>query len=315
MVSRVQVNGSLEFSEARLADTERLGPAVVAQALRLDRVRFGRAVQIEAAANNVMCQHAAFARHATLLLRYAQVILGDLLLAEPLTIAAAEPFTAPGQTAPMGESLIGTAPGEAKPCLVSLVGVDCSLLVLTDIDLSHCHFAGTHHLDQLRIEGSCRFASAPTGWIFGKAGHRPGTGCAGKQSPENTPGGRRRLTRLPGPRPLDVRATAATPRTGTTRCLVSPTAQGPRGRQERTRSGRLLLRRDGDAPPLDHNRHRRTGHLCSCTGSYPATHSAPPALLPSSPSSSPSPPRCSPPTASPAEPPTQAPGTGWIKPF
>ncbi len=165
----VQVNGNLELSEAQFAGCELLGPATVAQTLRLDRARFDHAVQIQAAAEGVMCQHATFTRHATVLLRYALVILDDVLSDEPLTVvAAAEPFNARGQTTPMDESLIGKPPGEAKARLVSLVGVDCSRLVLTDVDLSRCQFAGTYHLDQLRIEGDCRFASAPTGWIFAK---------------------------------------------------------------------------------------------------------------------------------------------------
>ncbi len=43
----------------------------------------------------------------------------------------------------MDESLIDKPPGEASPRLISLVGVDCSQLVLADIDLSQCcHLPG-----------------------------------------------------------------------------------------------------------------------------------------------------------------------------
>jgi hypothetical protein len=47
--------------------------------------------------------------------------------------------------------------------ITSLRGVDAAHLVLTDIDVSGCLFAGTIHLDQLRMEGSCTLADAPSG--------------------------------------------------------------------------------------------------------------------------------------------------------
>jgi len=41
--------------------------------------------------------------------------------------------------------------------------VDAAHLVLTDTDLSDCLFSGAFHLDQLRLEGRCTFASTPIG--------------------------------------------------------------------------------------------------------------------------------------------------------
>jgi hypothetical protein len=125
-------------------------------------------VQIEAAAKAAICNHATFTRHATLLLRYAMIVLDDVIVAEPMTVAATEPLSAPGQKKRMDETLVAIPPGEASPRLISLVGVDCSQLVVTDVDLSQCHFAGSLHLDQLRVEGACRFAEAPAGWTAAK---------------------------------------------------------------------------------------------------------------------------------------------------
>lgn len=45
--------------------------------------------------------------------------------------------------------------------LASLRGVDAAHLVLADVDLSGCLFAGTVHLDQLRLEGACTFDTIP----------------------------------------------------------------------------------------------------------------------------------------------------------
>ncbi len=43
-------------------------------------------------------------------------------------------------------------------------GADAAHLVLTDTDLADCLFTGAFHLDLLRLEGRCTFASAPKGW-------------------------------------------------------------------------------------------------------------------------------------------------------
>lgn len=63
---------------------------------------------------------------------------------------------------PLDEGGLGNAPADVR--MASLRGVDAAHLVLTDIDLSTCQFAGTVHPDQLRMEGTCHLAPAPAGW-------------------------------------------------------------------------------------------------------------------------------------------------------
>ncbi|MES4833682.1 pentapeptide repeat-containing protein, partial [Streptomyces anthocyanicus] len=53
--------------------------------------------------------------------------------------------------------------GFGKASLVSLHGIDCAMLTVTDVDLSKCRFAGTVHLDQLRLEGRYPLPSVPSG--------------------------------------------------------------------------------------------------------------------------------------------------------
>src|SRR5881275_2727250 len=60
---------------------------------------------------------------------------------------------------PSEPCLAGT--GFSPPRLVSLRGVDVGNLVVVDIDLSWCLFAGAHRLDQLRFEGDCWSNSPP----------------------------------------------------------------------------------------------------------------------------------------------------------
>ena len=166
MISGVQVSGDLDFGQAQFADCDRLGPAAVAGTLQLGRAQFGSATQVEAAAAAMFCPHAVFERHASLLLRYALVVLDDVIVGEPLTVAAAESLNPLGQNTPLDEAVISKPPSDVRPRLLSLAGVDCSKLVITDADLSSCHFAGALHLDQLRLEGNCRFAGPPRRWAF-----------------------------------------------------------------------------------------------------------------------------------------------------
>ncbi len=53
--------------------------------------------------------------------------------------------------------------------VLSLTGVDAAQLLLADVDLSRCRFAGAHHLDQIRREGVWRFGGPPPGvrWRYG----------------------------------------------------------------------------------------------------------------------------------------------------
>jgi hypothetical protein len=84
------------------------------------------------------------------------VDLNDAVLEYPVSIAAhSRPFIVNG---------LGLAePGLLRPRVraASLRGVDAAHLVLTDIDLSDCRFAGTIHLDQLPLEGRYLLAAAP----------------------------------------------------------------------------------------------------------------------------------------------------------
>ncbi|MER5880656.1 hypothetical protein ABT119_32635 [Streptomyces sp. NPDC001910] len=61
----------------------------------------------------------------------------------------------------MNESLLVNRPAYAS--ISSVSGVDAAHLVLTDNNLSNCQFTGAFHLDQIRLEGTTRFASVPAG--------------------------------------------------------------------------------------------------------------------------------------------------------
>ncbi|HET8683729.1 MAG TPA: pentapeptide repeat-containing protein [Micromonosporaceae bacterium] len=164
----VEFSFAVDFLGAQFDRTEHLGPMTVGDRLSLERAEFGRPVQVEVAAKQVSLAQASFAAHATVRLRYAEAVLDGLVSAGPVTVTgAAEPFAllgaGPGPIA-ADETLLTTAGLDAGAAVLSLRGTDASRLVLVDLDLSRCEFAGAHHLDQLRIEGRCTFIPTP-GWV------------------------------------------------------------------------------------------------------------------------------------------------------
>lgn len=147
--------GFLKVSFERVAT---VGPLVCTGTLDLSEAVFGAAVTIEAAADTVHCRRTRWASTAALRLRHAAVDLSDAVLEYPVSVAArSRPFAADGEELPE----LGLNSPHVR--VVSLRGVDVAHLVLTDIDLTDCRFAGAIHLDQLRLEGLYTLAVAPSG--------------------------------------------------------------------------------------------------------------------------------------------------------
>ncbi|MFF3249106.1 pentapeptide repeat-containing protein [Streptomyces sp. NPDC002870] len=156
----VTVDGDAEFYGATFEDAELLGPLVCGGELALSGAVFQRPVTIEAAAQRLECVRTQWISTAGLRLRYATVDLTDAVFEYPVTVLSRRvPCTINGT--PMAEDVLAGLPRTVR--MRSLSGVDAAHLVLTDIDLSVCRFAGTVHLDQLRLEGECPLAQTPQG--------------------------------------------------------------------------------------------------------------------------------------------------------
>jgi Pentapeptide repeats (9 copies) len=150
-----------QFEGAVFERAPRLGPLVCGGTAELTGASFGAPMAVEVAAKKVVLRRTRWAQPATVWLRYADADLSDLVADHPVTVAArSRPFT-DHREHPIGESVLAGVPEQAG--VASLRGVDAAHLVLTDLDLSGCLFAGTVHLDQLRLEGDCRFAATPAG--------------------------------------------------------------------------------------------------------------------------------------------------------
>ncbi|AIR96132.1 pentapeptide repeat-containing protein [Streptomyces glaucescens] len=157
--------GGARFEKTRFEAASHLGPLVCAAQVVLDAAVFQQPVTLEIAARQVSCARTQWASTATVHLRYAGLDLKDAILEYPVLVAARPtpfPQTRSADSLPETE-LSGLEPGVR---LESLGGVDAAHLALHDVDLSGCRFAGAIHLDQLKVDGWCTFATAPTGWSW-----------------------------------------------------------------------------------------------------------------------------------------------------
>ncbi|MFF4837946.1 pentapeptide repeat-containing protein [Streptomyces sp. NPDC001315] len=154
----VNFGGNLRFVRTVFARTAHVGPLVCAGVLDVSEAVFQGAATIEAAAVAVECWRTRWASTAALRLRHAVTNLSDAVLEYPVSLAAhARPFTL------HGVQMLEAGLTDPRVRVVSLRGVDAAHLVLTDVDLTACLFAGTIHLDQLRLEGRCLLATTPSG--------------------------------------------------------------------------------------------------------------------------------------------------------
>lgn len=153
------------FEEARFEEAEVFG-LVAARTLTLARAVFSQRVVIQISAAELDCSETRFLAGAALRLRHVRAAFRRTVFSGPSAILDAVQ-SAPERVA-IAERRLGL--GQGPPAVTSLEGVDVTELVVTDIDLSPCRFAGAHHLDKLRLEGDCQFAWPPEatqrGWTW-----------------------------------------------------------------------------------------------------------------------------------------------------
>ncbi|GAA2312348.1 pentapeptide repeat-containing protein [Streptomyces kunmingensis] len=154
--------GDAGFGEATFERSVTLGPLACAGRFVLSEATFSGPANLSLTARRLQCSRTRWSSTAELRLRYATVDFAHAVFEYPLTIAAeADPFVLPdGQL--VDEQILADAP-DATVRVASLRGVDAAHLLLADVDLSRCLFAGTVHLDQVRLEGACVFDGVPSG--------------------------------------------------------------------------------------------------------------------------------------------------------
>ncbi|MEU5894477.1 pentapeptide repeat-containing protein [Streptomyces sp. NPDC047461] len=148
------------FESATFERSSRLGPLVCAGLVRLSGATFGGPVSLGVAARRLECRRARWSSTAEVRLRYATVDFAHAVFEYPLTIGAEpDPFVL-SDGFELAEEPFADA-FDVTVRIASLRGVDAAHLVLANVDLTGCLFTGTVHLDQLRLEGACRFNTVP----------------------------------------------------------------------------------------------------------------------------------------------------------
>lgn len=145
------VSQRASFQRAVFETAPTFGP-LRAKWLDLSSAVFGAAVVVEVVAETVVCDRTRWESTATLRLRGGGLSLRGAVLSHPMAV-----LTYPVEVVPPPESPLSDLAVE------SLSGVDAAHLVLTNVDLSWCEFAGAFHLDQLRLEGHFLFRRTPSG--------------------------------------------------------------------------------------------------------------------------------------------------------
>ncbi|MGA5559234.1 pentapeptide repeat-containing protein [Streptomyces lavendulocolor] len=155
--------GDAWFRSATFVVADRVGPLLCTGRVVLSGAVFGGPVTLSLAARRLECRRTRWSSTAEIRLRYATVDFAHAVFEYPLTIAAEpDPFALiDGRQLAEDVFPIPPIPGDHRVRVASLRGVDAAHLVLSDLDLSGCLFAGTVHLDQLRLEGACTFDTAP----------------------------------------------------------------------------------------------------------------------------------------------------------
>ncbi|WP_127935271.1 pentapeptide repeat-containing protein [Nonomuraea polychroma] len=136
------------------------GTAIFHGEASFTRTIFRSPTTIRACVRGVDLRETRFEAGTTLLLRYATVDMSGAVLAGPTNLVAlSRPFQGLFNE-PLEES--AQLAGDPRVKLVDVNSVDTSSLTLTDIDLTHCRFAGAFNLDKLRLEGAWTFNNPPS---------------------------------------------------------------------------------------------------------------------------------------------------------
>ena len=153
----VTFEGDARFDRATFkGNVPVLGPFAVDGRLDLDAAQFASPVRIEADASELTCRRGAFPGRVRFELRRALVRLDDTDLSVPSLL------TGPSASGPAGTNH-GT---NQQPSLLSLQRANVAGLVVGNVNLAACRFAGAHNLDKLRLEAGTVFGLSPAvaGW-------------------------------------------------------------------------------------------------------------------------------------------------------
>jgi uncharacterized protein YjbI with pentapeptide repeats len=153
---RCEFGEYVSFAGATLGDHAALGPISVGRQAILDGATIGGASDVAICAPLISCVRTRIPNGAAFRVDSDEVWLSLATFEGPTT------FT--GATVTTADRADARPPNARTPMIPSLYGTDVSGLVLADVDLRRCRFAGAHHLDRLRLEAGVQFAQSPVPW-------------------------------------------------------------------------------------------------------------------------------------------------------
>ncbi|MER6619517.1 pentapeptide repeat-containing protein [Streptomyces sp. NPDC000931] len=156
---------SVSFSGSTFEASQTLGPLWCSEDVLLDGARFLEPTAISVVAQRLSCFRTRWDGSSSLTLAHAEVNLAAAVIMQPFSVNT----HVASLTDQEFQAATDTVWERDDVGLRSLIGVDCSMLTLHDVDLSSCHFLRAIHLDQLRLEGRNTFRTTPQGriWVHG----------------------------------------------------------------------------------------------------------------------------------------------------
>ncbi|MFF7648401.1 pentapeptide repeat-containing protein [Streptomyces sp. NPDC007983] len=158
------VSGNISFDNTELTGPGMGGTFVCQDFVSFDHTTFTERHHLNISAPAISYRGARFNDGFTIEARFARIDLTGAYIERPSSITAGELKL----FSPPEGKLIEYEHLSENPQLASLQGVDASMLLLVDVDLRQCLFSGTHHLDQIQIEGDIRLDTTPDVWIYAK---------------------------------------------------------------------------------------------------------------------------------------------------
>jgi hypothetical protein len=256
--TRADFGDDADFRDATFARPWEPGPMVISGALMLDRVVFTEPVALEVACGWLSCQRTRFKAGGYLRVADAVIDLQDAEVPAPLIIARHAPDPRPDPAC----GPLPTRHGHGA----ATAATDRGLAGARQCRHAHPHRPGPARLPvrrrappgpaahrgttavrrhPARLEGRVGLAAGVA--LDPSAGIGRRASLAGRGAPQ---AGRLVSARLPAPRePTQARQARFGREPGAAGRALPAAPQGAGGHQERAGRGRLLLRRDGDAPP------------------------------------------------------------------
>ncbi len=151
------------FIRAKFGAESVFGPLLASGDLRLDSAQFASVTRIEIDACRISCTGLKLTAGAPVFrLRRAEVDFTSVDFGKPTVVSRLPSEAIPNKARESPNRAFRDGP--ARPKIISLRRANVESLVLVDIDLTPCRFAGVQNLDKIRLEGNSSLGVPPRGW-------------------------------------------------------------------------------------------------------------------------------------------------------